>query len=212
MEDWQKAFYDCGIIPVVVLDDEKDAVPVADALYEGGITAAEITFRTSAAAGSIAAISKRHPDMFVGAGTVLNEEQVDQAIAAGSKFIVAPGTNAHTIAYCQKKGIPFVPGVCTPSDIERALEYGLEYLKFFPAEASGGLKMIKALAGPYVNVSFMPTGGVSPENVRDYLSYEKIFACGGTWLTKKDMIQSGNFEKIHELAEQASSIVKEVRK
>lgn len=204
-------FRQIGIIPVVVLDDAKDAPALAKALVEGGLPCAEVTFRTAAAADTIKAMSEAYPEMLVGAGTVLTTEQVDRAIAAGSKFIVAPGFNPKVVKYCQEKGIPVCPGIQTPTEIEAALELGLDTVKFFPAEPAGGLKMIKALAAPYVNVTFMPTGGISASNVREYLAYDRIIACGGSWMVKKDLVQAGEFDKIKEMVAEAAAIVKEIR-
>ena len=151
-----------GIIPVIALDDAGDAAPLAEALLNGGISCAEVTFRTAAAEETIRKISEDYPEMLVGAGTVLTTEQVDSAVAAGAKFIVSPGLNPVTVKYCQAKGVPVIPGIMTPSEIELALSLGLTEVKFFPAEAAGGVKMIKALSAPYGNVRFMPTGGITP--------------------------------------------------
>ena len=200
-----------GIIPVVVIDDVKDAEPLAKALCEGGLPCAEVTFRTAAAEESIRIMAEKFPEMLIGAGTVLTTDQVDRAVAAGAKFIVSPGTNPKVVKYCVEKNIPITPGTCTPSEVEQALEHGLEVVKFFPAEQAGGLKMIKAMAAPYVGVKFMPTGGISPENVREYLAYDRIIACGGSWMVKGDLIKAGNFDKIVELTKEAAAIVKEIR-
>ena len=200
-----------GIVPVVVLDDAKDAVPLAQALCEGGLPCAEVTFRAAAAEESIRKISEAYPQMLVGAGTVLSVEQAERAVAAGAKFIVSPGFNPKVVKYCIDHEIPVTPGIQTPTEIEMALEYGLEVLKFFPAEPAGGLKMIKALAAPYTMVRFMPTGGINENNVRDYLKYDKIHACGGSWMVKGDLIRAGEFDKIREMVKQAAEIVKEVR-
>lgn len=200
-----------GIVPVVVLDDSKDAEPLAKALCDGGLPCAEVTFRTDAAEESIRIISEKFPDMLVGAGTVLTTEQVDRAVAAGAKFIVSPGLNPRIVKYCVSKNIPIAPGTANPSDIEAALENGLDVVKFFPAEPLGGLKMIKAMAAPYVGVKFMPTGGINAENVRDYLAYNRILACGGSWMVKGDLIKAGDFAKITALTKEAVAIVKEVR-
>ena len=200
-----------GIVPVVVLDDAKDAAPLAKALCEGGLPCAEVTFRTAAAEESIRIMSEQFPEMLVGAGTVLTTEQVDRAVAAGAKFIVSPGMNPRIVKYCVEKGILITPGCANPSDIEQALENGLDVVKFFPAEPAGGLKMIKAMAAPYVGVKFMPTGGINQNNVRDYLAYDRILACGGSWMVKGDMVAAGEFDKIKELAAEAVEIVKESR-
>lgn len=200
-----------GIIPVVVLNDAKDAVPLAKALCEGGLPCAEVTFRTDAAEESIRIMSEQFPEMLVGAGTVLTTEQVDRAVAAGAKFIVSPGLNPKVVKYCVDKGIPVTPGTCNPSDVEQAIELGLDVVKFFPAEAAGGLKMIKAMAAPYVGMKFMPTGGINASNVRDYLAYDRILACGGSWMVNGSLVAAGEFDKIKELTAEAVQIVKEVR-
>ena len=200
-----------GIVPVVVLNDVKNAVPLAQSLINGGLPCAEVTFRTEAAQQSIAEISKNFPQMFVGAGTVLTTEQVDRAVDAGAKFIVSPGFNPKVVEYCIKKGYPVTPGIMTPTELEMALEFGLDVVKFFPAENAGGLKMIKTMAAPYTKMKFMPTGGINPQNVREYLQCDKILACGGSWMVKGDLINSGNFAEIEKLTKEASQIVKEIR-
>ena len=200
-----------GIVPVVVLNDAKDAEPLAKALCDGGLACAEVTFRTAAAEESIRIMSEKFPDMLVGAGTVLTTEQVDRAVAAGAKFIVSPGLNPRIVKYCVDKGILITPGCANPSDIEQALEQGLEVVKFFPAEAAGGLKMIKAMAAPYVGVKFMPTGGINQNNVREYLAYDRILACGGSWMVKSDLVDAGKFDAIEKLARECVDIVKESR-
>lgn len=200
-----------GIVPVVVLENEKDAKPLARALCEGGLPCAEITFRTEAAEESIRIMSAKFPDMLIGAGTVLTTEQVDIAVEAGAKFIVSPGLNPRIVKYCVDKGIPITPGCSNASDIEQALEFGLEAVKFFPAEPSGGLNMIKMLAAPYTGIKFMPTGGINRDNVKEYLKYNRILACGGTWMVKEELIKSGDFERVTELTREAVNIVKKAR-
>lgn len=200
-----------GIIPVVVLEDAKDAAGLGKALMEGGLPAAEVTFRTAAAEESLRVLSREFPDMLLGAGTVLTTEQADRAVEAGAKFIVAPGFNPTVVKHCIAKGYPVVPGVQTPSEMEQAMELGLDFVKFFPAEAAGGLNMIKAVAAPYTNLVFMPTGGINEENVRDYLGFKKIVACGGTWMVKNNLIEAGNFERIKMLTQNAAKIVEEIR-
>jgi 2-dehydro-3-deoxyphosphogluconate aldolase/(4S)-4-hydroxy-2-oxoglutarate aldolase len=200
-----------GIIPVVVLDDAKDAEPLGQALMEGGLPCAEVTFRTAAAEESIRIMAEKFPNMLVGAGTVLTTDQVDRAVAAGAKFIVSPGINPKVVDYCVKKNIPITPGTCNPSNVETALEFGLDVVKFFPAEPAGGLKYIKAIAAPYVGMKFMPTGGINAENVKDYLKYDRILACGGSWMVKGDLIKAGDFDKIRELTAEAAQIVKDIR-
>ena len=192
-----------GIVPVVVLDDAKDAAPLAKALCEGGLPCAEVTFRTAAAEESIRIMAKEFPEMLVGAGTVLTTEQVDRAVNAGAKFIVSPGLNPEVVKYCVNKGIPVTPGTSNPSDVEMAISLGLDVVKFFPAEAAGGINMIKAMAAPYSQIRFMPTGGINPSNVSDYLAEDKILACGGTWMVPAAEIEAGNFDKIRELTEEA---------
>ena len=200
-----------GIIPVVVLNDASDALPLARCLMEGGLPCAEVTFRTAAAEESIRQMAQAYPDMIVGAGTVLTTEQADRAIGAGAKFIVSPGFNPKVTEYVLKKGIPMTPGVCTPTEIEAALQFDLDVLKFFPAEPSGGLKMIKALAAPYVGLQFMPTGGINAANVRDYLAYDRIVACGGSWMVNGSLVKEGKFDEILNMVREAAAIVKEIR-
>ena len=192
-----------GIVPVIKIDDAKDAAPLAKALIDGGLPCAEVTFRTAAAKDAIAIIAKEFPDMIVGAGTVLTKAQVDDAIEAGAKFIVSPGFNPEIVKYCQQKGCPIVPGINNPSGIEAALELGLKTVKVFPAEQSGGIEMIKAMSAPYGGVTFMPTGGVNPKNVNDYLAFPKILCCGGSWMVKPDMIAAGDFDGITKLVREA---------
>ena len=208
MEEMKEQIRAMKIVPVVKLDDTKDAVPLAKALVEGGLPCAEVTFRTEAAAESIKKMLEAYPDMLVGAGTVLTTAQVDAAIEAGAKFIVSPGLNPKTVRYCQEKDIPILPGVATASEIEQALELGLDTVKFFPAEVNGGLPAIKALSAPYHMMHFMPTGGVNPQNVKDYLSFDKVLACGGTWMVKDALINGGEFEKIKEMTKEAVDLVK----
>ena len=200
-----------GIIPVVVLDDAKDAVALGKALVEGGLPAAEVTFRTAAAEESIRLMAENVPGLLVGAGTVLTVEQVDRAVAAGAKFIVSPGLNPEVVKHCIEIGVPITPGTQTPTEMEMALSFGLKIVKFFPAEPAGGLKMIKAVAAPYVDLKFIPTGGINANNVRDYLAYDRVFACGGSWMVKKDMVAAGDFEGIKALVAEAAAIVKEIR-
>jgi len=211
MNDVLLKIQELGIVPVIVLNDAKDAKPLAQALCEGGLPCAEVTFRTAAAEESIRIMSENFPDMLVGAGTVLTIEQVDRAVAAGAKFVVSPGFNPKIVKYCVDKGVPITPGCCTPSEIEQALDFGLDVVKFFPAEQSGGLEYIKAVAGPYTSVKFMPTGGINSQNVREYLAYNRILACGGSWMVKADLIKAGEFDKIRELTKEAIQIAKESR-
>ena len=200
-----------GIVPVVVLNDAKDAEPLAKALCNGGLPCAEVTFRTEAAEESIRIMSESFPDMLVGAGTVLTTEQVDRAVNAGAKFIVSPGFDEEIVDYCLEKGITVLPGCATPSEVAKAVKRGLEVVKFFPAEQAGGLPMIKAMAAPYTMVKFMPTGGINPENVKDYLAFNKIFACGGSWMVKNTLVENQEFDKICELSKEAVTIAKSIR-
>lgn len=192
-----------GIVPVVVLNSVDEAEPVAKALCEGGLPVAEVTFRTDAAEESIKVISQKFPQMLVGAGTVLTIEQVDRAVKAGAKFIVSPGFNPKVVKYCIDNNIPVAPGCNNPSAMEGALELGLDVVKFFPAEQSGGLAAIKAMAAPYVNLKFMPTGGINAKNINDYLSFNKIIACGGSWMVAGDLVKNKEFDKIRDLTREA---------
>ncbi len=192
-----------GIVPVVKIDNAKDAVPLADALIKGGLPCAEVTFRTAAAEEAIALMTKEFPEMLVGAGTVLTTDQVDKAVNAGAKFIVTPGFNETVVKYCVEKNIPITPGCPSTSDIEAALALGLDVVKFFPAENLGGISMIKALAAPYVGVKFMPTGGINAKNINSYLDCDKILACGGSWMVKDTLINEGKFDEIEALTKEA---------
>ena len=195
--------YSIGLIPVIKIENPDDAVPLAKALIDGGLPAAEITFRTKCAAEAIKNITEAYPEMLVGAGTVLTTEQVDAAIAAGSKFLVSPGLNPKVTAYCLSKGVPMLPGCSNPSDVEAALELGLSTVKFFPAEAAGGLKMLKAMAAPYGQLSFMPTGGISADNLLEYLKFNKIIACGGSFMVKDELVKEKKWDEITALTKDA---------
>ncbi|WP_273857230.1 bifunctional 4-hydroxy-2-oxoglutarate aldolase/2-dehydro-3-deoxy-phosphogluconate aldolase [Photobacterium sp. GSS17] len=195
------------IIPVIQINQVEQAVPLAKTLVENGLPVAEVTFRTEAAAEAIRLMREAYPELCIGAGTVLNAEQVDRAVAAGAEFIVAPGLNPNTVRYCQQQGIPVVPGVNNPSQVEQALELGLTFLKFFPAEASGGINMIKSLLAPYVDISLMPTGGISKANVRDYLAIDRVACCGGTWMVAPSLIDNGDWEEIGRLVREAVELV-----
>lgn len=196
-------FQKLGIIPVVKIDDAKDAVPLAKALCNGGLPVAEVTFRTAAAEEAIRQMAAAYPDMLIGAGTVLTTEQVDRAVDAGAKFIVSPGLNPKIVTYCIEKNVPITPGTSSPTDIEQALELGLEVVKFFPAEASGGIAKIKAMAAPYTTVKFMPTGGINAKNLASYLDFPKIIACGGSWMVSDTLINTGAFDEIERLTREA---------
>jgi len=192
-----------GIVPVIKLDSPDQALPLAKALIDGGLPVAEITFRTAAAEESIRRVHAAYPDMLLGAGTVLTVDQVKRAVDAGAAFIVSPGFNDAVVAYCVENSIPVLPGCSSPSDIERALVYGLKVVKFFPAEASGGLNAIKAMAAPYTEVQFIPTGGINEKNLTEYLSFNKILACGGSWMVPDSLIKEGRFDEITRLTANA---------
>lgn len=211
MNDVLKKISEVGILPVVVLDDAKDATKLAKALIEGGLPCAEVTFRTDAAEESIKLIAAEYPDMLVGAGTVLSVEQVKRAVNAGAKFIVSPGFDEEVVKYCLDNNIPVTPGVCTPSDVQKGYKLGLDVLKFFPAEPSGGLSMIKAIAAPYTVMKFIPTGGINENNMEDYVKYDRILAIGGSWMVKSSLIKNGEFDKIKDMTAAAVNRVKEIR-
>lgn len=203
MNEILKSIGDYGIVPVIKIDDVENAVPLAKALCDGGLPVAEVTFRTDAAEEAIKRISENLPEMLVGAGTVLTTEQVDRAVNAGAKFIVSPGLNPKVVKYCVEKNIPVTPGCSNPSDVELAIELGLEVVKFFPAEAAGGIKMIKAMSAPYTKMKFMPTGGINAKNLNDYLSFNKILACGGSWMVSDSLINAKKFDEITALTKEA---------
>ena len=201
----------CGVVPVVVLDDAELAVPTAKALLKGGINAMEITFRTAAAKASIAKVAAEVPEMIVGAGTVVNVEQLHDAVEAGAKFIVSPGTDADVISEAAKLGVAMIPGVVTPSEIILGLTLGSKVFKFFPAESYGGLKTLKALSGPFPQIKFIPTGGISQANAADYFKNPKVLAVGGSWMVSKDMINAGDFDAIAEKSAAATALCRELR-
>ena len=201
----------CAIVPVVKIDNAKDAVPLARALMRGGLSCAEITFRTAAAEEAIRRIHDEIRDFLVGAGTVLTTAQADRAWSAGAAFMVSPGLNPKVVGHCLEKGYPIFPGVCTPSEVEAGLSFGLTHLKFFPAEAAGGVKMIKAMAAPYTDARFMPTGGINEQNIREYLTCPAVFACGGSWMVPADLINEGRFDEIERRTAQAVALVKEIQ-
>lgn len=198
------------VIPVVAIENARDTAHLADALIEGGLPCAEITFRTAVAIDAMRIMAKRG-DILVGAGTVLKIDQVKAAVDVGARFMVSPGFNPKVVAYCVENNITVIPGICTPSDIEAALEFGLDVLKFFPAEAFGGLKTLKAMSAPYGAVRFIPTGGISPDNLVDYLRFPKTIACGGTWIAESTIISEGKFDLILSRAREAVDLVKEAR-
>ena len=196
-----------GIVPVVKIEKPEDALPLGRALLAGGLPIAEITFRTSAAEESIKSLTRELPELLVGAGTVLTVEQTKKAISAGAKFIVSPGFNPKVVDYCIENDIPVTPGINNPTQIEMALERGIKIVKFFPAEASGGLSLLKSMAAPYTEIKFIPTGGINQNNLSSYLSNSKVHACGGSWMVKPELISSGNFSEITRLSKEAISII-----
>ena len=196
-----------GLVPVVKIDRAEDAVPLAQALCDGGLPCAEVTFRTAAAEEAIKAMTKAFPETLVGAGTVLTPAQADKAMQAGAKFIVSPGLSSAVVQHCLEQGYPIAPGVATPSEVEQALSFGLDVVKFFPAEAAGGIGMIQAMAAPYGNLKFMPTGGINPGNLADYLAVPEIVCCGGTWIVPKAALAAGDWDQIGRLAAEAAAMV-----
>jgi len=195
------------VVPVVAIENAEDAMRLADTLIAGGLPCAEITFRTAAAVDAMGIMARRG-DILVGAGTVLTVDQVKAAVDVGAQFMVSPGFNPRVVGYCVENNITVTPGICTPSDIEAALGFGLEVLKFFPAEAFGGLKTLKAMSGPYGAIKFIPTGGISPNNLVEYLQFPKTLACGGTWIAKSNLISEGQFDQILSSAKEAVELVK----
>ena len=196
-----------GIVPVVKIEKAEDALPLGRALINGDLPIAEITFRTSAAEESIKSLTKEFPNLLVGAGTVLTIEQVKKAVSAGAKFIVSPGFNPKVVDYCIENSIPVTPGINNPTQIEMALERGIEVVKYFPAEASGGLSLLASMSAPYSEIKFIPTGGINLNNLTSYLSNKKVHACGGSWMVKTDLISSGNFNEITRITKEAVSIM-----
>ncbi len=211
MSEIIKKLGEIGIIPVVAIDDAATAVPLGQALLDGGLPCAEITFRTAAAADAIRNMSTAHPDILVGAGTGLTVAQAKQAKAAGSKFIVTPDFDAAVVDWCLANDMPITPGVMTPTDINQALAKGLSLLKFFPAEAAGGIKALKAIGGPYIGIKFIPTGGINANNLADYLRLPMVHACGGSFMVTKQLIVDGKFDEIRDLSKTAVNIVKSIR-
>jgi 2-dehydro-3-deoxyphosphogluconate aldolase/(4S)-4-hydroxy-2-oxoglutarate aldolase len=200
-----------GVVPVVELPAADLAVPLAGALLAGGITCVEITFRTPAAREGLAAIRAAHPAILLGAGTVLEEEQVDAAVESGADFAVAPGTTAEVVRYAEERGLPMLPGTCTPSDIERARRLGLRLLKFFPAEPSGGAAYLSALCGPYRDVRFVPTGSITPATLPGYLAIRQVVACGGSWIVTPELLRAREWSRVTQLAAEAAAIVAAAR-
>ena len=195
------------VIPVIAIDRAEDIIPLGKALAENGLPAAEITFRSEAAAEAIRLLRNAQPNMLIGAGTVLNREQAIAAKEAGATFVVSPGFNPNTVKACQELGIEIVPGVNNPSAVEAAIEMGVTTLKFFPAEASGGINMVKSLLAPYTQIQFMPTGGINAKNINEYLAVDRVFACGGTWMVDKKLINEGRWDEIGRLAREAADLV-----
>ncbi len=200
------------LVPVIIIENKEDAVPLAEALINGGLPVAEVTFRTKSAKESIELIAKKFPSMLIGAGTVLTVDQVKAAVEAGAKYIVSPGLNSKVVEYCVSNNISITPGIATPSEIEKALEFNLEVVKFFPAEALGGIKYLKAISAPYGNLKFIPTGGVDENNLLGYLQFSKVLACGGSWMVKSEFISQKQFELITKLTEEARGIVRMIAK
>ena len=196
------------IIPIITLEHAQDIIPLAKTLIENDLNIAEITFRSNPAVEGIRLLRETHPDMLIGAGTVLNREQAIMAKKAGANFIVSPGFNPNTVIACQEIGIDIIPGVNNPTTVELALEMGLTTLKFFPAEASGGINMLKALLAPYTQVKFIPTGGITQENINDYLAIERVLACGGSWMVEQNLIQEGRWDEIGKRAKAAVNLKK----
>jgi Entner-Doudoroff aldolase len=200
-----------GVFPIIVIDRVADVIPLGEALLRAGLPCAEVTFRTEAAAEAIQTLSKKFPEMLLGAGTVLKVDQADAAIDAGATFMVTPGFNHQVVDHCLQKGIDIYPGVCTPTEIDTAVTKGLSVLKFFPAEAMGGLSYLKAVSAPLSMVRYIPTGGVNLENFPDYLAFDKVLACAGTWIVKKNWLAEGRFDLIETEAANAVDMVRKVR-
>jgi 2-dehydro-3-deoxyphosphogluconate aldolase/(4S)-4-hydroxy-2-oxoglutarate aldolase len=203
---------ECGIVPVIKLEKPEQARVLGKALVEGGLPIAEVTFRTKAAPDAIRLLRKEFPSLLIGAGTVLTIEQVDAAVSAGASFAVTPGFNPRIVDACLERGLPVVPGVNSPSQVELGLERGLTLLKFFPAEASGGVKMLKALHGPYAEVKFVPTGGIDASNIASYLALSYVAAIGGSWMVKEDLVAAGAFDQIAALCRDAVALARTSRK
>ena len=200
-----------GVIPVVKIEDPSDTFPLVEAMARGGLPAAEITFRTAHALGAIEEVAKRLPDVLVGAGTVTNADQAKRAIDAGAKFIVGPGLSSKVAKVCREQNVVYLPGCVTPTEIIAALDEGITTVKFFPASVYGGLKAIKALSAPFSTVKFLPTGGVNATNLAEYLTFDRIAACGGSWMAEPSIVREKRFDEIEKLCREASDIVKTVR-
>ena len=200
-----------GLVPVITIESPRDAVPLAEALLDGGIACAEVTFRTPAAGEAIHGISSTCGELLVGAGTVLTVEQAEQATQAGAQYVVAPGFDPAVVGWCQERNVPVIPGVATPTEISMAVARGLSLLKFFPAEAMGGVQALQALSAPFAGVRFIPTGGITVANLPQYLALPNVAACGGSWMAKEGMISAGRFAEIARLSRQARAIVHQIR-
>ena len=200
-----------GLVPVITIESPRDAVPLAEALLDGGIACAEVTFRTPAAGEAIHGISSTCGELLVGAGTVLTVEQAEQATQAGAQYVVAPGFDPAVVGWCQERNVPVIPGVATPTEISMAVARGLSLLKFFPAEAMGGVQALQALSAPFAGVRFIPTGGITVANLPQYLALPNVAACGGSWMAKEGMISAGSFAEIARLSRQARAIVHQIR-
>lgn len=211
MDKISKQIGEFGIIPIVALEDANQAVPLGRALLDGGLPCAELTFRTAAAAEAIYKMSQACPEILIGAGTVLTVVQAEQAVAAGAKYILTPGFDAEIVAWCQTRNILVMPGVMTPTDISLAVKKGVKLLKFFPAAAAGGAAALKSISDPFVGVNFVPTGGINAHNLADFLQLPMVHACGGSWLVKKQLIDTDSFSEITRLTKEAVAIVRKVR-
>lgn len=212
MLDLENTLRETGIVPVIKISDAGRAAALADALCGGGMPAAEVTFRTAAAAESIYRMREAHPEMLVGAGTVLTKQSLGEALTAGAQFIVAPGLNPSIVEAALAKDVPVVPGCMTPTEIELAMSLGLTFVKFFPAEAAGGVKFLKAVSAPYAGIRFMPTGGISMKNAADYLALPYVVCCGASFIASDDQIGGGRFDEITEAARQAKELADSIRK
>lgn len=211
MEDILRRIEEIGIVPVVVLGREEDATMIGEVLCENGLFCAEITLRTKEAVRVLRKMKKEFPQMLLGAGTVLTKEQVDAVIDAGAEFIVSPGFDVDIVDYCLERKILILPGCVTPTEVAKAVKRGIKVVKFFPSEQFGGLSTMKALAAPYPQVRFMPTGGIDIHNLREYLSWNKIIACGGSWMVQRELVRKGDYDTIGKLVKEARERVREIR-
>lgn len=205
--DIRQKLAEIGIIPVIKIDDAEKAVLLAKALRDGGLPAAEVTFRTAAAEEAIRRIAAEVPDVCVCAGTVLNVDTAKRAVQAGASAVISPGTNPEVVAWCMENNVPVIPGCATPTEVEACMRMGLDFVKLFPAEVVGGVKMLKALSGPYGNMQFMPTGGISPENAASYLALKNVVCCGGSWMVPGKLLDQNDFAGIEALAREAAALL-----